>query len=166
MTSSDLDRLVSRAKDLATGGDAGAALLLATELVGKYPTEAKVWSLRAHLHSLNRNYAQSVADLTCAIEVDPLQPAFFFQRGWSRLRLGDDQSAINDFSEGLNLCDYHENDYYRESLHFMRAEAYLRLGKKSEGLADLAHVREDFTVWTYKLRSKTALLAECRNLPK
>jgi hypothetical protein len=66
----------------------------------------------------------------------------------------------------LEVCERYKNDAYREELHFWRAEALLRLGKKQEALTDLAHVYDnDFASWTYKLRTKADLLADCSKLP-
>ena len=40
------------------------------------------------------------------------------------------------------------------------------LGKKGDALKDLEHVRADFSAWTYKLRTKAELLAECNELDR
>jgi len=71
---------------------------------------------------------------------------------------------VDDFTMGLVLCDHYNNDYYREPLHFLRADGLLKLGKKRVALRDLEHVRADFSSWTYKLRTKAELLAECDEL--
>jgi tetratricopeptide (TPR) repeat protein len=159
-----LERLISEVEKQLDAGDDDKAMLMATQLVEKYPNEFEVWSLRAHLHARNRDYLQAVADLSHAIVINPNEPCLFFERGWSYLRLREAQSATRDFSEGLNLCERYGSDYYREILHFMRAEALLSMRRPDDALADLAHVREEFTMWTYKLRSKSDLVAECRKL--
>lgn len=159
---SNLDSLITKVKDLARSGQRREAMELAKELVEKNPGERRVWSLRAFLHALNRNYGASVADLTRAIEIGPAEPLLFFNRGSYYFRLGEDQSAIDDFSKGLYLCERHNDDVYRQTLYFWRAEASLRLGKKREALSDLAHVRDDFTFWTDRLRTKSDLVDDCR----
>jgi tetratricopeptide (TPR) repeat protein len=133
--------------------------------VGRYPNEMEAWSLRAYLHARNHNYQEVVADVTRAIDVNALEPSLFFYRGRYDLVLGKEESAVTDFSRGLELCDRYNDDYYRESLHFFRAEAFVRLGRKREALADLAHVRNDYKMWIDKLRTKADLLAECCQLP-
>jgi len=77
------------------------------------------------------------------------------------MRTADILGAIDDFTKGLELCDFHNNNYYRETLLFMRAEALARLGRTSEALADLAHVRDDFKIYTTRLRSKADIVADC-----
>jgi hypothetical protein len=73
----------------------------------------------------------------------------------------DAKTVVQDFSKALELCDFQENDYYREELHFWRAEAFLELGKQREALRDLAKVRDDFQSLTYILRTKQDLLHDC-----
>jgi tetratricopeptide (TPR) repeat protein len=161
----NLDDRISKAMELARNEDA-AAMPMANELVEQYPKETKVWAFRGYLYARNRNHAEAVADLTRAIEIDPMNPFYFFSRGRYQFALGDDRSAIDDFAAGLALCDQYNIDDYREELHFWRAEALLRLGKKREALSDLDHVHEDtFRSWTYKLRTKADLLADCNRLP-
>jgi tetratricopeptide (TPR) repeat protein len=162
---SHLDDLISKAEELAKHRDGEGAMSLANELVEQYPNDMKVWSLRAYLHERNNDYAEAIADLTRAIEINAAEPHFFYSRGRYNFALGSDQPAIDDFSKGLDLCDHYKSDYYREELHFWRAEALLRLGKKHEALSDLAHVSDDFRSWTYKLRTKAELLGECNSLP-
>jgi len=159
-----MEDLISRAERLASTGDWDGAMSLASELVAKYPNEMKVWLLRADLYGRNRAYASAIADLSRAIEISPMEPCLFHERGLDALALGNDQAATEDFTRGLELCDRQKSDYYRESFHFLRAEAFLRLRRKKEALADLAHVREDQKAWTYRLRTKAELLYECNSL--
>jgi tetratricopeptide (TPR) repeat protein len=170
------DDLISKAERLVQNSNAEAAMAIANELVEQYPSEIKAWRLRAHLHGRNSNYAESVADYTRAIEVDTAGPALnsdnvlttvdlFFNRGADRFALGDNHSAIDDFSRALDLSDkYHRGDY-RDTLHFWRAEALLRLGRKHAALSDLTRVPDGFTFWTDRLRTKADLLADCATLP-
>ncbi len=132
----------------------------------RYPNEMEAWSLLGHLHARNHNYQEAIANIARAIDVNPLEPSLFFDRGRYELALGMEKSAVTVFSKGLELCDHHNDDYYRESLHFFRAEALIRLGRKREAVEDLVHVRADFKMWTDKLRNKADLQAECDQLPR
>ena len=160
----ELSAEIARVERLAKAGKNGEAMSIADRLVEQHPGETEVLCLRAYLHALNQNFELAIGDLVQAIETNPCEPALFYDLGIDRLRLGDDMSAVRDFSEGLALCDLHQNDYYREPLHFFRAEAFLRQGKKDEALADLAQVSEDFRSWTIKLRTKAEMLKECDTL--
>lgn len=163
---SDLDGLVSKAKELEQSGDVEGAISLANELVAQHPDEIKAWSLRGYLYALNHEYEKAAADLTRVIEINAADPYHFYSRGRYRFALGQNESALDDFTEALGVCDRYKNDDYREELYFWRAEVLLRLGKKRGALADLAHVRDSgFTSWTYKLRTKADLLADCAKLP-
>jgi len=174
--SKDMSNLIAKAEQMARSDDNEAAMSLANELVARYPDELRVWSLRAHLHGRNRNYSEAVADFTHAIEINAKEPELgldkgiltaidlLFNRGADRFALGDHQLAIDDFSKGLTLCNRYNSDDYRETLHFWRAEALLKLGKKAEARSDLAHVSDDFRFWTFKLRTKADLLTDCNDL--
>ena len=123
----------------------------------------QVWLLRGYLHERTDNHVAATADLTHAIELDSREPHLFYTRGRNRFQLGDNAGAIEDFDSGLELCDRLENDYYREELHFWRAEALIRLGRTEEALQNLSHVRDDHRAWTYQLRTKLDLLRDCRS---
>jgi|ERR1017187_8162364 tetratricopeptide (TPR) repeat protein len=156
-----LGNLISRARQLAKAGEMQEAHSLAAELTRLYPSLCEAWVLGAYLHALDQDYVSAVAVLSEAINLNSLEPGLFFHRGRNEIKLGQDRAALDDFSRGLDLCDQFDNDYYRETLLFMRAEALLRLGRKAEARADLARVRDGFTIWTYRLVSKEALLGEC-----
>jgi len=169
-----LENLIARAKERARNGDNEGAMSLANELVEEYPNQMNVWSFRGYLHRCNNQYIEAVADLTRAIDINAkeLKGAatdlagliaidLYFNRGADNFALGDARLAVEDFSSGLDLSDRYHSDDYRETLHFWRAEALLRLGKKSEAMSDLDHVGDNFQFWTYKLRTKADLLADC-----
>lgn len=169
-----LDNLIAKAKELARKDEAEKAMALANELTTQHPDELRVWSLRAYLHGRSGNYAEAVADFTRAIEINAKEPELgldkgiltavdlLFNRGADSFALGNNQLAIDDFTKGLDLCDRYGSDDYRETLLFWRAEALLKLGKKREALSDITQVRDDFSFWTYKLRTKSDLLADCQ----
>ena len=160
-----LDSLISRAEKLARAGDKQGALSLANQLVAQHPDEMKVWSLRAYLHGRERDYAGAIADLSTAIRINPMEPSLFCNRGQDHLSLGDYEATLIDCGKGLDLCDHYDNDYYRESLMCIRAEAFIGLGRRDEALADLAGVRDGLKFWTNRLRTKKEMVAECLRLP-
>ena len=160
-----LQNLISNAETLARAGDDEKTVSLAEDLIQRFPDEMEVWALRAYLYARRQKYEQAIDDLTRAIEINPLEPFLFHDRGRYELAVGKPESAVDDFGKGLNLCDHYGNDYYRESLHFHRAEAFLMLGKRREALSDLSRVRADYRAWIRSLRTKTELLAECEYPP-
>jgi tetratricopeptide (TPR) repeat protein len=159
--SPDLDSLIAKADALAKEGRYEDAMSLATDMLESHPNEMKLLSLRAYLHACKHDLEQAIIDLTQAIRINPMEPVLFYDRGRYESKLGHFQSAVDDFGRGLELCDHYRNDYYRESLYFFRAEALVELGRKHEALQDLSHVRDDLRTWTYKLRTKSELLAQC-----
>jgi len=159
MTTS-IDRLITNLERRAQSDDP-AALVEASRLVAEHPSESKVWGLRAYIFARTGNLENAISDLTRAMELSSQEPSNYFDRGRYKLKLGDSAGAVADFSHALELCDEHGDDYHRESLHFVRADALVRAGKRSEALEDLRKVRDGFTLWTTTLRSKEGLMTEC-----
>jgi tetratricopeptide (TPR) repeat protein len=155
------EALISKSEALAASGDFEGAVSVATALLARYPKEVKAWSLLAYLHARVHDYLGAISDVSHAIDVAPREPKLFFDRGRYYLRLEQYRIASEDFSRGLELCDLESNDYYRESLLFMRAEALIQLGRTKDALADLARVRDDFAMWTFRLATKQGLMGEC-----
>src|SRR5688572_14908939 len=125
--------LIAQIQEIETKARAEApdALARASALIEQYPSEARIWSLRAYIHGRAGAYMKAVGDLTRAICIAPTEPVLFFNRGRKYAKLGNYRLAAEDFSQGLAACDLHSNDYYRESLHFHRAYSYLKLGEKA-----------------------------------
>ncbi len=157
-----LGQEILRAKELARSGDADGAAQLADELIAAHSEEMQVWLLRGYLHERADNHVAATADLTRAIELNASEPHLFHTRGRHRFQLGDNEGAVEDFDSGLELCDRLENDYYREELHFWRAETLIRLGKIQRALQDLSRVHDDYRTWTHQLRTKGDLLKDCQ----
>jgi tetratricopeptide (TPR) repeat protein len=132
-----------------------------SKLIEHYPNKVEVWALRAYLLGRKGNWGEAINDLTHALDLLPSEPGLFFDRGRYYAKIGEHQCAVDDFTNALELCVFHSNDYYRESLYFFRAEAYLRLGNKVAALEDLQGVRKDFSLWTNELRTKQELLDQC-----
>jgi tetratricopeptide (TPR) repeat protein len=133
----------------------------AVELSEQYPEVWEIWHTLAYAHESRGEYAAAIAALTRAMALEAQEPVLFLDRGGCALLAGEYERAVADFSQGLARCDELDWDYYREPLHFLRAEALVQLGKKAEALADLSHVRDDYLFWTIKARSKAELLALC-----
>jgi len=185
---SELHSFISSIIDLETLGDLKAALARADELIEKYPGRAEAWAMRSHVHMLRNDFAKAVADITHAIQIDP-RPPLLISRGQYYYKLGDYESALNDFNKLLSSNYFNDNasmelfqlsqaegllkfgkthkkvgDYYTELFHLWRTEILLKLGRKQEALTDLSHV-SDGNHFTYKLRTKSDLLADCNRLP-
>jgi tetratricopeptide (TPR) repeat protein len=141
--------------------DGPAAVQQASRLAEQYPESAEAWVLLAFAHARKDEGAEAIAAMTRAIELSPAEPGMFFDRGRYELKLANYHRALDDFTQGLALCEQLKNDYYRQALQFFRAEVFLKLGMKDEARADLTQLPDDFTLWTTKLRTKMALLAEC-----
>ncbi len=157
-----LEDLIFKADEMARNQDVPGAMALANQLLDEYPGEIKVWMLRGYLHELNEEYEQAKADLTHAIGINSREPDLYYNRGRFAYQLGDFQDAVQDFSKGLDLCDFHNNDYYRDELHFWRAATLLNLGDKQGALDDLNRLPEDFSSCTDRPQTKQDLVIACQ----
>jgi tetratricopeptide (TPR) repeat protein len=157
----NLARGIERSKELARVGDSVAALDLASKLVTDYPDDIEAWLLRAYVHELNESFAEAESDLTRAMATNALEPHVFFTRGRMRYQLGRYHEAGGDFQEGLRLCDFHRNDYYRSELYFWRGAVYLELGDKKAALDVLTLLPDDFVSFIERVLSKQDMLDRC-----
>jgi tetratricopeptide (TPR) repeat protein len=158
--SEDVDRVIRNVRYRIRNRDP-SGFADAVRLAEQYPEDPHVWDTLAYAHNERGEQAAAIAAMTRAIELNPKEPALFFERGEYALQTGDHERAVADFSQGLVLSDEFNWDYYREALHFLRAETFVYLGQKDEALADLSHVRDDYVYLGAKLRSKAALLVMC-----
>lgn len=133
----------------------------ARQLAEIFPDEPKVWHTLAYAYEWKGDHKGAIIAITREMDIRPGRPALFFTRGGYKLMMGDYRSAIDDFGQGLVQCDELKNEAYREVLHFLRAEAFVQLGRKAEARADLDHVADDCVFWTIQVRSKAELLALC-----
>ena len=82
-------------------------------------------------------------------------------RGDYELSRDNPHAALADFDQGIVLSEQTHDEYCLEDIYFFRAEVLVRLGRKAEARADLAHVSDDFVEWMPKRRSKADILADC-----
>lgn len=157
----NLDELISKAKSLVRDGDEAAAFEYADQIVEEYPNNPKSWMLRGYLNERSGNLQSALRDAERVVALGANGPREFYTRGRYHFQLGHNTAAVEDFTTAIGLCDLLKDDYYRNALYFERAEAYLRLGKKAEALADANLIPNDSRWWTFKLRSKQDLIRDC-----
>jgi Tfp pilus assembly protein PilF len=124
----DFKRSIQQAKNVAEGGDLSRAIALADAVLAKYPYEQDGWMLRSALFHLSKNYEQALDDVKRAIKMNPRDSFLHYTHGWMVYELTRYDEATNYFSKAIDLYGVHRNDCYSEGLHFMRAEAFLKLG--------------------------------------
>lgn len=133
----------------------------AARLAERYPAAPKVWCLLAFSKARMGDLAEAVRSMSRAIELSSPDPGMFFDRGRYELKQANYQRALADFDQAIAVSEKQQNEYYRESLYFLRADVLLKLGRRNDAKVDLSKVRDNFTLWTTELRTKAALLAEC-----
>lgn len=157
-----LDKTIESVKSMGKDDDA-RALVEADLLIDQHPSEAKVWSLRSYLHARQGRYENALADMTEAAKLAPEEIAYRFNRGRYHIHVESFDRSIEDFSDGLALCDRHQHDYYRDALYFLRAFSYVKIGDKHAATKDLDQIADDdYSFWVDDLVSKKDLLKLCR----
>jgi hypothetical protein len=155
-----LDSLLADIKKRVDAKDP-TAVERATRLAEQYPDVPKVWRVLAYVHSMYRDMDGAVLAMNRMMAVAPPHPTMFLLRGDYELDRGNLHAALADFDQGIALSKQLQDDWCVENLYFFRAEVLVRLGRKAEARADLAHVRDDFVEWMPKRRSKADILADC-----
>ncbi len=68
--------------------------------------------------------------------------------------------AERDFNQAIKVDDYGDSGF-TQMLFFFRAEVFIKLGKIQEALSDISHIPDGYETWTFKLRNKGDLIADC-----
>lgn len=160
--SQELDKMITKAHRLIKEKKRDEAMSVANQAVDEYRDAVEAWILRGYLCELSEDYESALDDLSRAIELNSREPHLYYTRGRLRFQLQNINAAVEDFSKALDLCSFYKNDYYRDELLFWRAEASVKLGNKETALRDLENLPDDFTSWTYALRTKRDLIADCQ----
>lgn len=67
------------------------------------PTDAAGFSRRAAAYRARRDFTHAAADLNRAIELDPKEPRYLYERGVTELATGRSDAALADFDHALKL---------------------------------------------------------------
>jgi tetratricopeptide (TPR) repeat protein len=153
--------LTAKVRSLARSGKESEAMDRANQIAEDYPREPESWMLRGYLNELAGNLESAISDVERAMALGTAGPREFYTRGRYHFQAGHDSAAVEDYTTAINLCDSLSDDYFRTALHFERAEAYIRLGKKAEALEDAHRVPDDSRWWTFELRTKHDLIRDC-----
>ena len=67
------------------------------------PSDAGPHVTRAIVYVRERNWKQALDDFTVAVQLDPINPAWVFNRGVAHARLGQRKEAIADLAKCLAM---------------------------------------------------------------
>jgi tetratricopeptide (TPR) repeat protein len=160
----DKDELNTGLDEAATAtnaGDFAGALERTDQLAAKYPDEAQIWELRAHIFRQQGDVERAIVERSKAIQLSGKEPHYFYIRGIDFFGLGKYRQAVSDFTKVIELCDYHKSDYYRQGAYLFRADAFVRLKEYKLARADCEQVDDKMRTWTDRIRTKAEILAEC-----
>lgn len=88
------------------------------------------WFQQAYDHSKRGNRQAAIADYTQAIQKDPKNSNFYYNRGIEYAATGDKPRAIADYTQAIKLDKNFADAYYN------RANANVATGNQQEAIAD------------------------------
>lgn len=159
----DIDREIESIVAATKAEDFRSALSQCANLIERRPDAPEAWRHKGFVHAQMKNYELAAEAMTRAIELAPNEPAYYMLRGRYLLMVSDNESAAENFTQVLKICDKLRSDYYREVAHFLRAESYVRQSRFEDALRDCKHVRDDFRMWINSLRTKRDIVERCRS---
>lgn len=90
----------------------------------------EIFNLRARAHFAVEDYAQSISDLTEAIDIAPTRASLYSNRGFVYYQVGEFEKAIFDYSTAIDL-EPDAADSYRS-----RGTVYVAMGNVDKAIAD------------------------------
>lgn len=158
-----LDKKIDELWQLKEKGDHETALTLVKNLRSEYPDNDRLFFLEGTIYAREGNYKRAIECLDRAIALCPDKATLYFHRGEYNLCLDNILKSMEDFSDAISKDNYNDITF-TEILYFYRAETFIKLGRKQEALSDLSKIPENYQTWTFELRSKADLIADCNKL--
>lgn len=125
--------LLRRAETAEDTGQVEQAIDYLNQIIAQHPNHASALAKRSTLLWEHRGDSnQALQDLTTAIQVQPENPDYLFQRGRIRFHVGDQQGAIADYTQALRI----EKTF---------SDAYVNRGTARAQLGDEEGAVQDYT---------------------
>ncbi|MFL6624674.1 MAG: tetratricopeptide repeat protein [Sulfurifustis sp.] len=137
-------RRLQEAYALAKKGDYEEALRLCHEVVRDHPEQPEPLRTQADIYGHMGDYARESEVLGRVIAMGSMEPCDYYALGQAELLAGGLDNAVQALTKAIDLGNEHKNFYYSSVSHFLRAEAFVRMNKYREALADCEQLKEDF----------------------
>lgn len=134
-----------------------------TNLISAQPANALLYAARASYLRQSRQFDAAILDYTKAIELgksNPLSYMWYEGRGNLYALTGQDQLAINDFTEAMNL----QPDYL--PVRYARGRSYNVLKRYGDALADFNYILQVQKTWNYEVYYSRGVANLCLGEPK
>jgi tetratricopeptide (TPR) repeat protein len=161
----NIDKQLDEAYSLAADRKDYAGALLACEaIIQANPELTAPLRKTAQIYAHKADFRQAVDEMSSVIQKGRAEPGDYFFRGWWNLEDDNASDAIEDLTEAIERGKQLSDDYFRESAHFFRAVASLRLGRYADALGDCQHVRDDFLIYLRSGQvSKAQIVSEAKS---
>jgi tetratricopeptide (TPR) repeat protein len=144
MARKELEKAISKDKDLAAPRLALADLLVATdtkaamaqcnEVLKNDERNTDAYLVRSKVYMKMLDYPSAINDISKNILIDPDNPSFYFERGKCYQEFSQHTNAINDFSKYISL----KND--DPEAYFARAKSYEEIMNYDKAIADYTKI--------------------------
>lgn len=132
-------------------------------MINAYSFNYEVYELRSELFKSLGNYEEAFTNIDQVIAMQPNAAAPHFRKARWQLEIGFFKEAVDCLNRALEL----DNGYFNETAHFLRAEAFLRLGEYKKALNDCEKLPETFVlrhIVGYDVRTKAQLLTDIEKM--
>jgi tetratricopeptide (TPR) repeat protein len=134
------EEMLDGALQLIKEGEYERAAKLCDQIIENDGDSHRAYSMRSGCMFRLGRHSEAFRDVGKVMELDPQSPLSYFRRARWHLYFGKDEEAIKD----LNFVIDSGEKYFLDNAHFLRALAYVNLGKKAEAVSDYLKVPEDF----------------------
>ncbi|MBA4155714.1 tetratricopeptide repeat protein [Flavobacterium sp.] len=157
----DITNLFKKVDEFSDKKKYHEALQLCSEAIKDNSDNQRLYKKRYHIYLKMGQWEDALKDMDIVLNFIPQEPADFFNRGRTYLRLNYLQKSYDDLTKAIELGNYYQDHYYTEMTYFFRAECQLRLGRFDEALSDCEHVRPDMQTFIHpKIKSKDDIVRE------
>lgn len=123
------------------------ALKLCNEVIRDHPMRLEGFRTRADIYGRMGDYASESENLHKLVALGSKEPCDYYALGQAELLNGNLESAVEALTKAIKLGDEYKNTYYSGASSFLRAEAFLRMKRYEDALADCDQLKEDYSYY-------------------
>ena len=124
-----------------TQRDLPGAIKLYTQALTLEPDNLEVLTKRCKTYATLKDWAAAELDCTKAISIAPSSVELYGRRGDIRTAQANYEGAVDDYTQAIELNASAGNEQQNQSLYFRRFEAFGKLNRPEEALADMERAR-------------------------
>lgn len=160
----DYEEALAKIDRLRTHREYDECLGLCDALLASEGPLAELYYERAFVHRSRDDHASALADIDCAIDLTPAEPAFHFFKGLWLLELDQCREALPSLERCIETDRALDSVYYLRATRHFQALAYLRVGDAKAAVAVVADLDLNDTFFVKRLYRVGDILREAKQL--